>query len=186
MRLQSGGQFVKTSSRRPYCSEPACNFTMSLQWAKLSSTLRKSVWELAVKQKLLSSRFNLTLSSRQLSSTSLQLSLILVNSRRLLVSSRWLWSTYSHLVQYSWFKLTFFHELDTEQSILCTQAHPVSVYDRRTKCLLDLNIGLDDLFSLVHLLYITHEVTNKHKKMHKSTEEKRKHFEDILYFFVIM
>ena len=86
------------------------------------------------------------------------------------------------LVQYSRFKLTFFHELDTEQSILCTKAYSVRVYDRRTKCLLDLYIGLDDLLCLVHLLYIKHEVANKDKNTDKfvssDPQKKRKHFED--------
>lgn len=103
-------------------------------------------------QLLLTSR-KLSLTSRQLSMTSRQLSL--TSCQFVLTSSR--------LVQYSRFKLTFFHELDTEQSILCTQANSVCVYDRRTKCLLDLYIGLDDLLCLVHLLYIKHEVANKDK-----------------------
>lgn len=66
----------------------------------------------------------------------------------------------SHKIEWSWHRLTFFHEFDTEQSILCTQAYSVSVDDRRAKRLLDLDIGLDDLLSLVHLLYIKHEVPN--------------------------
>lgn len=94
-------------------------------------------------------------------------SLTSCNSRWLPVNVCWLWTTQSHLVSYSWFKLTFFHELDTKQSILCTQAHSVGVDDRRTKRLLDLYIGLNDFLSLVHLLYVKHEVTNKYETTDK-------------------